>query len=57
MRNKRHWALILAVVILCSALALKVPALVRAFAGPDEDVVFFLDVLTKVRQSYVEDTH
>jgi carboxyl-terminal processing protease len=55
MRNKRHWALILAVVILCSALALKVPALVRAFAGPDEDVVFFLDVLTKVRQSYVEE--
>lgn len=55
MRNKRLWALLLAVVIVCGAMVLKVPTLVRAFAGTDEDVVFFLDVLNKVRESYVEE--
>lgn len=55
MRNKRRWALLLAVVIFCGAMALKVPTLVRAFAGTDEDVVRFLDVLNKVREFYVEE--
>ncbi|HKM39986.1 MAG TPA: S41 family peptidase [bacterium] len=54
MQDKRRWAIIMAAIILCGALALKVPTFVRAFAGPNEDVVLFLDVLNKVQQSYVE---
>jgi len=44
MRNKRRLAFLLAVAIVCSVLALKVPTLVRAFAGPNEDIARFIDV-------------
>ena len=55
MRNKRRLAFLLAIAIVCSVLALKVPTLVRAFAGPNEDIARFIDVLNKVREYYVEE--
>jgi carboxyl-terminal processing protease len=55
MRKRKQLVLLLAVVIVCSALTVKVPTLVRAFAGPDEDVIHLLDVLSRIKEDYVEE--
>jgi carboxyl-terminal processing protease len=55
MQKKKHLVLLLAVVLVCVILAFKVPTLVRAFAGPDQDLLRLVEVLSRVKESYVEE--
>lgn len=55
MRGKRWLALAIVVVVVLGSLALEVPTLVRAWGNTDEGMAVFLEVLNRVRESYVEE--
>lgn len=57
MRVKREtrWVVLAAAVMILGSLALGVPSLVRAWGSTDEGMAAFIEVLNRVRESYVEE--
>lgn len=57
MRLKREtrWVILALAVIILGSFALSVPSLVRAWSSTDEGMAVFLEVINRVRESYVEE--
>ena len=55
MLNKKHLVLLLVVVVICSTAALTVPTLVRAFSGTDQDMVRLQNVMSRIKEHYVDE--
>lgn len=55
MRGKKWLVLATVVAVILATLALEMPTLVRAVGSTDEGMAVFLEVLNRVRESYVEE--
>ncbi|HHV56337.1 MAG TPA: S41 family peptidase [Firmicutes bacterium] len=55
MRGKKWLVLATVVTVILATLALEMPTLVRAVGSTDEGMAVFLEVLNRVRESYVEE--